>query len=220
MATKRPKRSYDEPLLSTDTQFELISESRKNSHNILDATPDMDNNLNPKNNNDLLSRRQPQFVNHSQKSSKYTINDETETEIMTDQETVSQDRNQRRSQRSSTSAMYSEYRPGDDSRGHFEIDEQNLRNNGIVIGAYNNNNNNNNYNNKNSNDRLDRISQTPSQYKKQLSTSHHTHSNSIYTDTGQIDPDHDNDTLGMFIMYISIHTQFRIEYMAIYIIYI
>ena len=222
MATRNKRNSYDQPLLSTDTQFELISESHKKSNNMLAVSPDIDpnNNLNlaynlnpvnPESNNNSM-RRQPQFINHSQNPSsntKYTIADETETEI-TESHTMT-----RRSQRSSTSAMYSEYRVPD----AFEVDiEQNLINNGIDINHHRQQNLNMNpnmiqpqntamvnYNPHNNSNRdllrNDRISASPSQpqilYNKQASTSHHTHSNSIYTDTGQYDQD--NDTLGMSI---------------------
>ena len=98
--------------------------------------------------------------------------------------------------------MYSEYRITDDDAGHFEIDiEQNLIKNGIDINHHRQQQhvispqNTANYNGV-----LHQKSASSSQhqiiYNKQASTSQYTHSNSIYTDTGQ--PDQDNDPLGIY----------------------
>ena len=216
------KNPYNQPLLSIDTQFELVSESQKKT-NIIDMSPDIDPNNNIKlaynltplnteiidNNNDI-TRRQPQFINHSEQKepsndSKYTIADETETDEITDSSNSNQ--MQRRSERSSTSAMYTEYgiNDNDDNQRHFHVDmQQNLIQNGRdiaqqklsqhIIPPTNTPNFNPNL----------RASATPSQhnlqpqhpiYNNNGSTSNPTHTNSIYTDTGQ--SDQDNDTLGI-----------------------
>ena len=128
--SSRGKNSYKEPLLSTTTEYELISESIKQNKQTM---PDIASDLELHDNLELAYSDNNLHIKHNKKTrpkmdERYIINDHTDTE-----EPSSSPNHMR--QRSSTSGLYSEFRMEDSK--NFEIDlEAHLIKNGIDVNQH------------------------------------------------------------------------------------